>query len=270
MTDRYLVVGSPIRHSLSPAIHQAAFDELSIDATYSARQVEAGNLKPVIDDLRAGRLAGVNVTMPHKNPACELVDRIDGDADLARSVNTLLRSGTEVVGMSTDIPAIRAEWQRKSLPDSSVLILGSGGAAAAALVALRDMEVFVSARHPSNLESLRQGLGIPFEIVPWATPVPGVALVNATPLGMNGESLPSGLLAGAEGLLRGTADAGGNRRKNARPAGCRWPRHARRAGRTVVRSLDRLLRPPKSDAKGCANRSRVVIPAPKFREMGSI
>lgn len=201
MTDRYLVVGSPIRHSLSPAIHQAAFDELSIDATYSARQVEAGNLKPVIDDLRAGRLAGVNVTMPHKNPACELVDRIDGDADLARSVNTLLRSGTEVVGMSTDIPAIRAEWQRKSLPDSSVLILGSGGAAAAALVALRDMEVFVSARHPSNLESLRQGLGIPFEIVPWATPVPGVALVNATPLGMNGESLPSGLLAGAEGLF---------------------------------------------------------------------
>lgn len=201
MTDRYLVVGSPIRHSLSPAIHQAAFDELSIDATYSALEVEAGKLKPVIDDLRAGRLAGVNVTMPHKSLACELVDRIDGDATLASSVNTLLRTGTEVVGMSTDIPAIRAEWQRKSLPDSSVLILGAGGAAAAALVALTGMEVFVSARHPSNLENLRQRLGIAFEVVPWATPVPGVALVNATPLGMNGESLPPGLLAGAEGLF---------------------------------------------------------------------
>lgn len=201
MTDRYLVVGSPIRHSLSPAIQQAAFDELSIDATYSAMQVDAGKLKPVIDDLRAGRLAGVNVTMPHKNLAYELADRIDGDATLARSVNTLMRTGTEVVGMSTDIPAIRAEWQRKALPDSSVLILGSGGAAAAALVALSGIEAFVSARHLSNLENMRQRLGIAFEIVPWATPVPGVALVNATPLGMNGESLPPGLLAGAEGLF---------------------------------------------------------------------
>ena len=201
MTDRYLVVGSPIGHSLSPAIQQAAFDELSIDAHYSAMRVEAGELKQLVDDVRAGRLAGANVTMPHKNLACELVDRVDDDAGLAHSVNTLLRTGAEVTGMSTDIPAIRAEWQRKSLPDSSVLILGSGGAAAAALVALDAREVFASARHVSKLQSLRQRLGIAFEIVPWATPVPGVALVNATPLGMNGESLPPGLLAAAEGLF---------------------------------------------------------------------
>ena len=201
MTDPYLVVGNPIGHSLSPVIQQAAFDDLSVDADYSARQVDAGGLKRVVDDVRSGLLAGANVTMPHKNLACELVDRVDGDAGLARSVNTLLRTGEEVVGMSTDIPAIRAEWQRKSLPDSSVLILGSGGAAAAALVALNGMEVFVSARHVSSLESLRRRLGIAFEIVPWATPVPGVALVNATPLGMKGESLPPGLLAAAEGLF---------------------------------------------------------------------
>ena len=201
MTDRYLVVGSPIGHSLSPAIQQAAFDELSIDARYSAMQVDAGELKQLVDDVRAGRVAGANVTMPHKNLACELVDRVDDDAGLAHSVNTLLRTGAEVTGMSTDIPAIRAEWQRKSLPDSSALILGSGGAAAAALVALDAREVFASARHVSKLQSLRQRLGIAFEIVPWATPVPGVALVNATPLGMNGESLPPGLLAAAEGLF---------------------------------------------------------------------
>ena len=54
MTDRYLVVGGPIRHSLSPAIHQAAFDELSMDATYSARQVEAGKLTSVSLQPRAG------------------------------------------------------------------------------------------------------------------------------------------------------------------------------------------------------------------------
>jgi shikimate dehydrogenase len=201
MTDRYLVVGNPISHSLSPVIQQAALIELSVDAVYLARQVDAGGMTEIVDDVRTGRLAGANVTMPHKGLACELVDRVDGDAAIAQSVNTLLRAGEEVVGLSTDIPAIRAEWQRRALPDSSVLILGSGGAAAAALVALDGLELYVSARHVSNLESLRRRLEIAFETVPWATPVPGVALVNATPLGMNGESLPPGLLAAAEGLF---------------------------------------------------------------------
>lgn len=201
MTDRYLVVGDPVSHSLSPAIQQAAFDELSIDGVYSALRVDAGGMERTVDDVRKGSLAGVNVTMPHKRLSHDLVDRVEGDATIAGSVNTLVRAGNQVIGSSTDIPAIRAEWQRKELPDSSMLILGSGGAAAAALAALSGAELFISARNRSKLEELQSRLDIPFEIVPWATPVPGVTLVNATPLGMNGERLPSGLLSAAEGLF---------------------------------------------------------------------
>jgi shikimate dehydrogenase len=201
MTDLYAVVGDPVEHSLSPVIQQAAFDYLAIDATYSAIRVESNGMKSIIEDLRIGRLSGVNVTMPHKHLAFELVDRVEGDAGLAESVNTLARSGDEVVGCSTDISAIRAEWSRKELPVGSVLVLGAGGAAAAAMVALNGMEIYASARQPSSLEELFGRLELDATIVPWATAVPGAVVVNATPLGMRNERLPTGLLAQSEGLF---------------------------------------------------------------------
>jgi shikimate dehydrogenase len=201
MTDLYAVVGDPVEHSLSPVIQQAAFDYLAIDATYSAIRVESHGMKSIIEDLRIGRLSGVNVTMPHKHLAFELVDRVEGDADLAESVNTLARSDDEVIGYSTDISAIRAEWSRKELPVGSVLVLGAGGAAAAAMVALSGMEIYASARRSSRLEELIGRLELDATIVPWATAVPGAVVVNATPLGMRNETLPAGLLDQSEGLF---------------------------------------------------------------------
>jgi shikimate dehydrogenase len=201
MTNLYAVVGNPVEHSLSPVIQQAAFDYLAIDATYSAIRVESSDMKSIIEDIRIGRLSGANVTMPHKHLAFELVDRVEGDAGLAESVNTLTRLGDEVIGHSTDISAIRAEWSRKELPVGSVLVLGAGGAAAAAMVALRGMEIYASARRSSRLEELVGRLGLEVKIVPWATPVPGAVVVNATPLGMRNETLPTGLIAQSEGLF---------------------------------------------------------------------
>lgn len=201
MTDLYAVVGDPVSHSLSPAIQQAAFDAAGIDAKYSAIRVVREDLPDVVDDIRVGRLSGANVTMPHKHSMFELVDRVEGDAVLAESVNTLVLAGGEVVGMSTDIPAIQAEWSRKELPMGSALVLGAGGAAAAALVALRGMEVFASARSRVRLEELLVRLGVEATVVPWATPVPGAVVVNATPIGMRNEALPAGLLAESDGLF---------------------------------------------------------------------
>lgn len=201
MTDLYAVIGDPVSNSLSPVIQQAAFDAAGIDAEYSAIRLVRENLPGFLDDIRTGRLSGANVTMPHKHPVFELVDRVEGDAVLAESVNTLVAAGGEVVGLSTDIPAIQAEWSRKRLPEGSVLVLGSGGAAAAALVALSGMEVFASARSQVRLEELLGRLGLSARVVPWATPVPGAVVVNATPIGMGNESLPAGLLAESDGLF---------------------------------------------------------------------
>ncbi|MDH5374126.1 MAG: hypothetical protein OEX97_14370 [Acidimicrobiia bacterium] len=201
MTAEFAVVGDPVAHSLSPAIQHAAFNAVGMDARYRAVRVDSAGLAAIFDDLRSGRLTGVNVTMPHKRLACEMADRVEGPAIQAGSVNTLIVGGTAVIGISTDIPAIVAEWKRKRLPIGSALILGAGGAAAAALVALREMDLYVSARSSDKLTEMLARIGVRATTVPWGTPIPGAVVVNATPLGMRNETLPTGLLAESDGLF---------------------------------------------------------------------
>lgn len=199
MTDRYLVIGDPVAHSLSPAIQQAAFDHAGIDAVYERRRVAAGDLVGFIEDIRTGAIAGANVTMPHKRRAFELADVVEGPGRTAESVNTLLRRGSQVIGLSTDIPAIENGCRRNGVPTESVLVLGAGGASAAALHAFRHAELFLSARNQNAARSLAERFGA--QTVEWGALVPGVTVVNATPLGMRGESLPTGVIAESVGLL---------------------------------------------------------------------
>ena len=76
---RLLLIGDPIAHSLSPAIHAAALDVAEIPGTYEARRVDATGVRLVFDEMRSGRLDGVNVTMPHKRFAARLCDRSEQD-----------------------------------------------------------------------------------------------------------------------------------------------------------------------------------------------
>jgi shikimate dehydrogenase len=200
MPDEYVVLGDPVDHSRSPAIHNAAFAALGVDAHYQARRVDGSGMAVAAEELRRGNLAGANITMPHKDLAFRLVDRAMGEAQVARSVNTWVMDGGALVGHSTDIPGIRQAWARRELGSGPVLILGSGGAAAAALVALADHDLFVSARRPEGAHRLVESLGSAAISVPWSTGMEAV-VVNCTPLGMKGESLPDPVLDLATGLF---------------------------------------------------------------------
>ena len=152
-----------------------------------------------VEEIRDGRLDGANVTMPHKRLAAELADALGADAARAGSVNTLLATGGAVTGMSTDVAGIRRAWG--PLPDGPALILGAGGAAAAALLALEGRPLTVSARSRESAGRLMARTGIDGSVVEWGTPVAGAVLVNATPIGMTGDRLPKGLLEPATGLF---------------------------------------------------------------------
>jgi len=107
-----------------------------------------------------------------------------------------------VRGDNTDVEGVVVAWTRNDLPESGpVHILGAGGAAAAATVALADRNLHVSARSPAAAETLAQRVRVPATQVPWGEGVAGAVVVNATPLGMRGETLPAKVLASAEGLL---------------------------------------------------------------------
>ena len=199
---RLVVLGDPIDHSLSPALHTAAFAATGLVGEYGRRRVDSTGLADAITQVRHGDLSGANVTMPHKELAATLCDRLAALAERAGAVNTLVRSAGRVVGHNTDIAGIRAAWTAASLAaEAPVLILGAGGAAAAALLALEGSELFVSARRPEAGDDIAQRISVDVTAVPWGQPVPGAVVVNATPLGMNAEELPRKTLEAAVGLF---------------------------------------------------------------------
>ncbi len=154
------------------------------------------------DELRAGRLHGANVTMPHKRLAAELAAHLDPAARRSGSVNTWVMEGTILAGYSTDGAGVRFAWRTAGLPiDAPVLVLGTGGAAAAALVELEARHLLVAGRRPAAVATLIARLGVSAEPVPWGSPVEGATVVNATPIGMGDERLPNGVVEAASGLL---------------------------------------------------------------------
>lgn len=155
-----------------------------------------------VEEIRAGKLTGANVTMPHKRLAAELVDDCLGEGRQMRAVNTLWLVGDRVTATSTDPHGVRWAWNHAGLPDDApVLIIGAGGASAAALIALQGRTLTISARRPEAARRVLRSLESDASVVAWGRAVAGAVVVNATPIGMRGERLPDGLLDEAVGLL---------------------------------------------------------------------
>lgn len=199
---RLAVLGSPVTHSLSPVIHSAALEACGIDGVYEAIDCDAVAFAGIIASMRHGNLDGCNVTMPHKRLAYELVDSRSRPADRAGAVNTVVHLGNRLVGHNTDIVGIVQASRWAGLPeDRPVLVLGAGGAAAAALLAHEGREIFVSARREAAARELVERVGVDARVVAFGEPVPGAVVVNATPIGMYGEHLPAPVIDEASALF---------------------------------------------------------------------
>jgi len=197
---RIALLGQPVRHSRSPAIFAAAFAATGLVGTYEARAVNADGVESAFAELASGTLHGLNVTMPHKALAYDLCDRVADAAGRAGAVNTVKEVGGSAVGYSTDIDAVTECWS--NFPqDRPILILGGGGAAAAALVALADREPYIATRRFGAGAAAGARTRVEVGEVRWGVPVVGAVVVNCTPLGMRGESLPEAVLELGSGLL---------------------------------------------------------------------
>lgn len=132
------VIGSPVTHSLSPVIHQAAFDAAGVRWAYTAFEVPAGKASEAVAAMRALGLAGLSVTMPHKSDVARLVDRLDPAARALDSVNTIAWDGDQLVGSSTDGAGFVASLADAGVDvaGARVVIIGAGGAARSVIDAL--------------------------------------------------------------------------------------------------------------------------------------
>jgi shikimate dehydrogenase len=187
------VIGDPVRHSLSPVLHNAAYRELGLDWVYVAFEVRDGATRDALSAMRVFGFAGLSVTMPHKTAAAACCDDLSADAAALHSVNTVtVRGDGHLAGDSTD-----GEGFLRSLRDAghdpagvSVLVLGAGGAARAVARALgrAGAHVVVSARRPEAAAAAAQladGTAVAWADRSGAAGVSAL-VVNATPLGMAG------------------------------------------------------------------------------------
>lgn len=199
---KFAVVGDPVAHSLSPKIHNAGYAEIGFDAEYVHLHVTDGEFRRLITMLRQGELDGVNVTMPHKERAYGGVDSRSDLAYRTGAVNTITMSGGQLVGDNTDVAGVTyAKGKTGVSDDTPVLILGAGGAAGAAVVALEDHPIAISARSERDARDLLRRCGVEGEVVPWGEALQGALVVNTTPLGMHGEELPEGIVERAGALI---------------------------------------------------------------------
>ena len=132
------IIGHYISHTLSPAIHTAAFSALDIPFSYGVFDVAPEFLAPLIVSMRKNRCAGANVTIPHKQAVIPLLDDVQDDATALGAVNTIVNRNGKLIGYNTDMPGIKHALASSGerLRNSSVLILGAGGGARAAVYAI--------------------------------------------------------------------------------------------------------------------------------------
>jgi len=192
------IIGDPVLHSRSPAIHNAAFAALELDFVFVAFPVRAGAGYDAVRAVRTLGLAGLNVTMPHKDDAARACDELSPAAAALGAVNTVVRHPDGwLLGASTDGEGlVRALADEGVDPDGRrIVVLGAGGAARAIVQALgaHGASIAVAARRhaaAATAAALAPGTHtVPMtEVGPWV--VDADVVVNATPLGMNGESPP--------------------------------------------------------------------------------
>lgn len=134
------IFGWPVEHTLSPAMHNAAFDRLKMNYVYVPFPVESGRLGEAVNAIRALGLAGVNVTVPHKEKVMKFLDGLDGYARKIGAVNTIINKGGRLIGFNTDAYGFKKTLIEKKVvvKKKVVLILGAGGAAKAAGICIAE------------------------------------------------------------------------------------------------------------------------------------
>ena len=212
-THLFGVIGHPVGHSLSPAMHNAALHALGVDGAYVAMPVLPERLGEAVRGAHALGFFGLNVTVPHKLGVAKLCQRLDHTAELCGAVNTLRRTPEGWEGFNTDAPACLGLLEASHLRRGArALLLGAGGAAAAGAFALLSVgaEVTVAARRREAGAELRRRLRSAFkegqlELAAWEE-VPRLArdtevVVNATSVGMGGGDTELGALHFAKGQV---------------------------------------------------------------------
>jgi len=186
---KYLVIGNPIKHSLSPQLQNYWIKKNNIDAVYKREKLENSDLESLILKIKNKKINGVNVTVPFKKEVIQYLDTLSPEAKATKSVNTIYLQGNNIIGHNTDIGGFELAIKdiKYDLNGKRVLILGAGGVVPSLIFALKRMkvlEITLTNRTRTKAEDL-SNLFNNLAIIDWGEIPNFDMIINATSLGLN-------------------------------------------------------------------------------------
>jgi|TARA_B110000483_G_scaffold168003_1_gene198709 shikimate dehydrogenase len=186
---KYLVIGNPIDHSLSPKLHNYWIKNNNINAIYEKQKLNKDEIEGLISKVKEKKLNGINVTVPFKKEIIPYLDRLSLEAESTQSVNTIYLDNDKVVGHNTDISGFELGIKNLKFETTGkkILILGAGGVVPSIIFALNKMkvsEITISNRTKDRAESIKN-LFKNLKIVDWGNIPEFDMIINATSVGLN-------------------------------------------------------------------------------------
>ena len=196
MTKQFGIIGDPIKHSLSPHLHNYWFEKHEIDANYSIINVEENKLNKIVDKIRNKELSGINITLPYKQKIVSHLDLLVNDAEITSSVNTVyLDNNSTIVGENTDVFGLQAAYLKEvdNISKKNALVLGAGGVSPSVILSLQKSgikNISITNRTKEKCFFLRKKFKN-LKIIEWANFKKEIInydiIVNATSLGLKNE-----------------------------------------------------------------------------------
>tara|TARA_B100000029_G_C17318921_1_gene867292 strand:+ start:56 stop:850 length:795 start_codon:yes stop_codon:yes gene_type:complete len=185
---KYLVIGNPVEHSLSPKLHNFWIKQNNIDAIYDKKLIMLEEITDVINDLKRNIISGINVTIPFKIEIIPFLDELTLLAKETGSVNTVYKKNNKIIGDNTDVGGFECAIKdiNFNLGGKKAFIIGAGGVAPSIISALKKggiKEIFITNRTNEKLEILKTKYP-DLNIVSWGNTVSSDLIINATSLGL--------------------------------------------------------------------------------------
>ena len=185
---KYLVIGNPINHSLSPQLHNHWIKINNIEAVYEKQKMDTLELKNLIIKVRKKEVQGVNITVPFKKVIIPFLDQLSLEAEKTQSVNTIYLDNNKIIGHNTDIDGFELgiKNSKYDLKNKKVLILGAGGVVPSIIFALNKIKISgitVSNRTRQKAEDLKK-LFKNIKIIDWGKISEFDMIINATSVGL--------------------------------------------------------------------------------------
>jgi len=191
MKKKFLVIGNPIDHSLSPKLHNYWIKKYKIDAVYEKKLLNNNEINGLIFNIREEKIHGINITVPFKKMVIPFLDELSEEAEISQSVNTIYKKGNKIIGDNTDIEGFKLSLEKteQETKNKKALILGAGGVVSSIIIALKKMqieEIYLSNRTKLKATELKKNFP-EIKIIKWGETLDFDIIINATSVGLKKE-----------------------------------------------------------------------------------